>query len=193
MAKEIFDFIVCSIAIVLLSLIFAIVAIIIKIGSKGPVIFKQQRVGKDGQPFMLYKFRTMKIDADPFGKSPEAGDDPRLIKHGKCLREYSLDELKEAISDEEKDSLFMPALGEFEELITKEKEQDFANSSDYIKKAIKREVTSKIAGQRGVYEEIILKPDKTILKAIKLLQDRNEFTRVLESGHDRDQVMVDEE
>ena len=93
MAKEIFDFIVCSIAIVLLSLIFAIVAIIIKIGSKGPVIFKQQRVGKDGQPFMLYKFRTMKIDADPFGKSPEAGDDPRLIKHGKCLREYSLDEL----------------------------------------------------------------------------------------------------
>lgn len=111
----------------------------------------------------------------------------------KTSLEYSLDELKEAISDAEKDSLYMPALDEFEELITKEKEQDFAHSSDYIKKAIRREITSKIAGQNGVYEEIILKTDKTILKAIKLLQDRDEFARVLESGHDRDQVMVDED
>lgn len=111
----------------------------------------------------------------------------------KTSLEYSLNELKEAISEEEKDSLYMPALGEFEELITREKEEDFANSSDYIKKAIRREITSKIAGQHGVYEEIILKTDKTILEAIKLLQDHEEFTRVLESGHDRDQVMVDEE
>ena len=111
----------------------------------------------------------------------------------KTSLEYSLNELKEAISEEEKDSLYMPALGEFEELITREKEEDFANSSDYFKKAIKREITSKIAGQHGVYEEIILKTDKTILEAVKLLQDRGEFTRVLESGHDRDQVMVDEE
>lgn len=111
----------------------------------------------------------------------------------KTSLEYSLDELKEAISDEEKDSLYMPALDEFEELITREKEQDFANSSEYVKKAIRREITSKIAGQRGVYEEIILKTDETILDAIKLLQDRDEFTRVLESGHDRDQVMLHEE
>ncbi len=111
----------------------------------------------------------------------------------KTSLEYSLDELKEAISDEEKDSLYMPALDEFEDLIVREKKQDFVHSSKYIEKAIRREITSKIAGQRGVYEEIILKTDETILEAIKLLQDRDEFTRVLESGHDRDQVMVDEE
>ncbi|MCP4704596.1 MAG: S41 family peptidase [candidate division Zixibacteria bacterium] len=111
----------------------------------------------------------------------------------KTSLEYSLDELKEAISDEEKDSLYMPALGQFEELITKEKEQDFTNSTDYIKKAIKREITSKISGQRGVYEEIILKTDDAILDAIKLLQDPEEFTRVLESGHDRDHVMIEDE
>ncbi len=111
----------------------------------------------------------------------------------KTSLEYSLDELKKAISDEKKDSLYMPALDDFAELITNEKEQDFVNSSEYIEKAIKREITSKIAGQRGVYEEIILKTDKTILEAVKLLQDRDEFTRVLESGHDRDHVMVEEE
>ena len=111
----------------------------------------------------------------------------------KTSLEYSLDELKEAITEEEKDSLYMPALGDFEELIIKEKEQDFVHSTDYIEKAIRREITSKIAGQRGVYEEIILKTDKAVLDAVELLQDRDEFTRVLESGHDRDQEMAVEE
>ncbi|RKX23471.1 MAG: hypothetical protein DRP51_00240 [Candidatus Zixiibacteriota bacterium] len=86
----------------------------------------------------------------------------------------------------------MPTLDEFEDLIVREKEQDFAGSTDYFKKAIKREIISKIAGQRGVYKEVILKTDKTILKAVKLLQDRDEYARVLKSGHDRDQVMADE-
>ena len=93
MAKRIFDIIVCSVAIIVLSLIFAVIAVLIKISSKGPVVFKQERTGKGNRPFTLYKFRTMKTDADPFGKSPENGDDPRLIKYGKFLREYSLDEL----------------------------------------------------------------------------------------------------
>ena len=73
--------------------LFAVIAIAIRIGSKGPVIFKQERVGKNGKPFMFYKFRTMRIDADPFGPSPKTGDDTRLTKVGRFLREYSLDEL----------------------------------------------------------------------------------------------------
>jgi len=60
---------------------------------KGPAIFKQERAGKNGKPFIFYKFRTMKMDADPFGASPKSGDDPRLTKIGRFLREYSLDEL----------------------------------------------------------------------------------------------------
>jgi undecaprenyl phosphate N,N'-diacetylbacillosamine 1-phosphate transferase len=73
--------------------VFVIIIIVIKLGSKGPAIFKQTRAGRDGRPFVFYKFRTMKIDVDPFGASPKSGQDPRLTKAGIFLREYSLDEL----------------------------------------------------------------------------------------------------
>ena len=73
--------------------VFVVIAAAIRLSSKGPAIFKQQRAGKDGKPFLFYKFRTMKIDVDPFGPSPKSGADPRLTKVGKFLREYSLDEL----------------------------------------------------------------------------------------------------
>ncbi len=91
--KRIFDIIAAITAIIVLSPILLISAVIIKFGSKGPVIFKQERAGKNGKPFMLYKFRTMKLDVDPFGPSPKSGKDPRLTKTGLLLREYSLDEL----------------------------------------------------------------------------------------------------
>lgn len=80
-------------AIVALSPIFIAIFLAEKISSRGPVIFAQQRAGKNGKPFTMYKFRTMRTDVDPFGASPKAGDDPRLTSLGKLLREYSLDEL----------------------------------------------------------------------------------------------------
>lgn len=73
--------------------LFIIIWFFIKISSPGSVIFRQQRAGKDGEPFIFYKFRTMRTDVDPFGASPKSGEDPRLTKIGKFLREYSLDEL----------------------------------------------------------------------------------------------------
>jgi lipopolysaccharide/colanic/teichoic acid biosynthesis glycosyltransferase len=73
--------------------VFIVVIIAIRFGSKGPAIFKQERAGRDAGPFIFYKFRTMRTDADPFGASPKSGDDPRITKVGKFLREYSLDEL----------------------------------------------------------------------------------------------------
>ncbi len=73
--------------------ILVFIAIAIKVSSKGPAVFKQQRAGKNGKPFEFYKFRTMVIDADAFGPSPKSGQDPRLTKAGRILREYSLDEL----------------------------------------------------------------------------------------------------
>ena len=72
-------------------LVFIVIAI--KVSSKGPTVFKQQRAGKNGNPFVFYKFRTMKVDVDPFGPSPKSDKDSRLTKAGKILREYSLDEL----------------------------------------------------------------------------------------------------
>ncbi len=78
---------------VLLLPVFVITVIATRLSSKGSAIFKQQRAGKDGRPFVFYKFRTMKLDIDPFGASPKSGEDPRLTKVGMFLREYSLDEL----------------------------------------------------------------------------------------------------
>ncbi|MHC4745369.1 MAG: sugar transferase [Planctomycetota bacterium] len=80
-------------AIMLLLPVFAVIAVAIRVSGKGPVIFRQERAGKDGKPFAFYKFRTMKINTDPFGASPKSGDDPRLTRVGRFLREYSLDEL----------------------------------------------------------------------------------------------------
>jgi len=73
--------------------IIVVIAIIIRVSSKGPAFFAQQRAGKGGKPFTMYKFRTMRTDADPFGASPKCGADPRITSIGRFLREYSLDEL----------------------------------------------------------------------------------------------------
>jgi len=70
-----------------------VIVVWIRLTSPGPAIFRQERAGKNGTPFTLLKFRTMRTDADPFGPSPKSGRDLRLTGVGKFLREWSLDEL----------------------------------------------------------------------------------------------------
>ncbi|MBN2456506.1 MAG: sugar transferase [Sedimentisphaerales bacterium] len=91
--KRVFDLIVSLLALVVLLPVLVFIALTIKLNSKGRIIFRQERAGENGKPFIFYKFRTMRTEVDPFGPSPKAGDDPRLTKVGKFLREYSLDEL----------------------------------------------------------------------------------------------------
>ena len=83
--------------VVLIPLIIALI-ITVRLTSKGPAIFKQQRAGRNGKPFVFYKFRTMAADADPFGPSPKSSSDKRLTKFGRFLREYSLDELPQFVN-----------------------------------------------------------------------------------------------
>jgi lipopolysaccharide/colanic/teichoic acid biosynthesis glycosyltransferase len=73
--------------------VFVLIVILIKLTNPGPAVFAQERAGKNAKPFTLYKFRTMKTDADPFGASPKSQADPRLTTIGRFLREHSLDEL----------------------------------------------------------------------------------------------------
>ncbi len=87
------DIFIALAAMVILSPVLVAIGITIRLSSKGPAVFKQQRAGKNGRPFVFYKFRTMKLDVDPFGPSPKSGQDRRLTKVGKFLRECSLDEL----------------------------------------------------------------------------------------------------
>lgn len=96
--KRLVDIFLCLPAVVILLPVFAIIAIAIKLSNKGPVIFRQERTGENGKPFIFYKFRTMKVDVDLFGPSPKSGDDPRLTGVGKFLREYSLDELPQLLN-----------------------------------------------------------------------------------------------
>ncbi len=91
--KRILDIFIAIVAMVILFPVLVAICIIIKLSSKGPVIFRQERAGKNSRPFIFYKFRTMKPDVEPFGPSPKSGQDSRLTKAGKFLREYSIDEL----------------------------------------------------------------------------------------------------
>ena len=63
-----------------------------------PALFLQQRAGRDGRPFTVFKFRTMRPDVDPFGDSPQSAGDPRITRIGRWLRETSLDELPQLIN-----------------------------------------------------------------------------------------------
>lgn len=87
------DIFIALAAMVILSPVLVAIGITIRLSSKGPAVFKQERAGQNGKPFVFYKFRTMKLDAAPFGPSPKSGEDRRLTKVGKFLRESSLDEL----------------------------------------------------------------------------------------------------
>jgi lipopolysaccharide/colanic/teichoic acid biosynthesis glycosyltransferase len=91
--KRVLDILIAITVMVILSPALVGIWIAIKLSSKGPVIFKQERAGKNGMPFVFYKFRTMKPDVEPFGPSPKSAQDSRLTQVGKFLREYSLDEL----------------------------------------------------------------------------------------------------
>lgn len=91
--KPIFDILLAAILLVILSPILLIIVVLIKMDSKGPAIFKQDRVGKDGEVFEVYKFRTMYVDANPYTENPLDQNDPRITKIGKFLRKSSFDEL----------------------------------------------------------------------------------------------------
>jgi lipopolysaccharide/colanic/teichoic acid biosynthesis glycosyltransferase len=96
--KRVFDVLAASAALVVLAPVLLSIAIVIRVASPGPAIFRQERAGKDGKPFSLYKFRTMRLDVDPFGPSPKSGEDPRLTRLGRFLRESSLDELPQLVN-----------------------------------------------------------------------------------------------
>ena len=102
--KQVMDFVGALILLIVLSWLFAIVAILVKLTSPGPVFFRQQRSGLNGAPFTLYKFRTMVSNAEQFkhelaamnemsGPVFKVTNDPRVTGFGRFLRKYSLDEL----------------------------------------------------------------------------------------------------
>lgn len=94
--KRVFDVVASFILLVMLSPAFAILAVAIKLDSKGPVFYRQTRVTRYGEKFRIFKFRSMVTDADK-GSLLTVGGDSRITKTGKLIRKYKLDELSQLI------------------------------------------------------------------------------------------------
>ena len=82
----------------MLSPLFLLIAIWIKLDSKGPVFYKQKRVGKNNRDFLLYKFRSMRPDSDKGRLITVGGHDPRVTRSGYYIRKFKLDELPQLIN-----------------------------------------------------------------------------------------------
>jgi len=92
-SKRVFDFVVAVFGLLLLSPLFIVIALAIRMDSDGKIFFKQVRVGENGQKFSMYKFRTMYTDTPKYAVTPQHSDDSRITRSGKLLRRTSLDEL----------------------------------------------------------------------------------------------------
>lgn len=98
MAKRIFDMVAAALGLLVLLPLFLVVAVAISVNSKGPIFFLQQRIGKNGKPFFLFKFRTMGVGADKGTAITVGNRDPRITKVGYYLRKSKLDELPQLIN-----------------------------------------------------------------------------------------------
>lgn len=96
--KRFFDFLVSSIALITGSPFFALLVIITKITSGGNVFFRQERIGKNGAPFYIYKFRSMRINAENSGPQLACDNDPRITGWGRIMRKTRLDELPQFLN-----------------------------------------------------------------------------------------------
>ena len=96
--KRSFDFTVSLLALLILTPVFMFVGLLVACTSKGPLLYKQKRVGRDGRHFDIYKFRTMCVGADKNGPSVTSADDKRITPVGRWLRVSKLDEIPQLIN-----------------------------------------------------------------------------------------------
>jgi len=97
MAKRAFDIVIAGFGLLLLGPVLLVIALWIKLDTRGPAIFRQERVGRGGVPFRIHKFRTMRADAPAIGPQITIGDDARITRVGRFLRRTKMDELPQLI------------------------------------------------------------------------------------------------
>ncbi len=96
--KRLFDIIASGLGLICLSPLFAVLAVWIKCDSKGPVFYRQVRVGRNNRDFRIYKFRSMRPDSDKLGLITVGGRDPRVTRSGYYIRKYKFDEFPQLIN-----------------------------------------------------------------------------------------------
>ena len=176
-----FDFILGLVGLVVLAPIFIMLAIWIKIDSKGPVFYKQVRVGQNGIDFGLFKFRSMVVDADKKGLITVGGRDPRITRSGYFIRKYKLDELPQLINVLLSDMSLVgprPEVRKYVELYTDEQQKVLSvkpGITDYasIEYMDENEILGKSNDPEKTYIEEIM-PEK-IKYNMKYIQNKNLF------------------
>ncbi len=96
--KRFLDVLVSAVALAVLSPLLAFLAILVLLEDGSPVFYRGVRVGRQGRPFLIWKFRTMVVNAESIGNSSTAEDDPRVMNVGRVLRRYKLDELPQLLN-----------------------------------------------------------------------------------------------
>jgi lipopolysaccharide/colanic/teichoic acid biosynthesis glycosyltransferase len=98
MLKRLFDLTVSALGLLALSPLILLLALAVRLGSEGPIFYLASRVGRDGKPFKLYKFRSMVINADKIGPAVTGAQDKRITPIGRLLRRTKLDELPQLLN-----------------------------------------------------------------------------------------------
>lgn len=98
MLKRVFDVLFAGLALIVFSPILVIIAVAIKMESPGPVFYRGRRVGLHGRPFLIYKFRSMVVNAEQLGASSTSAEDKRVTRCGRIIRRFKLDELSQLIN-----------------------------------------------------------------------------------------------
>ena len=176
-----FDFILGLVGLVVLAPIFIMLAIWIKIDSKGPVFYKQVRVGQNGINFGLFKFRSMVVDADKKGLITVGGRDPRITRSGYFIRKYKLDELPQLINVLVGDMILVgprPEVRKYVNLYTDEQQKVLSvkpGITDYasIEYMDENEILGKSSDPEKTYIEDIM-PEK-IKYNMKYINNKNLF------------------
>lgn len=176
-----FDFILSLVGLVVLAPIFIVLAIWIKIDSKGPVFYKQVRVGRNSIDFGLFKFRSMVVDADKKGLITVGGRDPRITRSGYFIRKYKLDELPQLINVLVGDMSLVgprPEVRKYVELYTDEQQKVLSvkpGITDYasIEYMDENEILGKSNEPEKTYIEEIM-PEK-IKYNMKYINNKNSF------------------
>jgi lipopolysaccharide/colanic/teichoic acid biosynthesis glycosyltransferase len=96
--KRLFDILLAAVVVVVAAPVMAVLAVVVKLDSPGPVFYRAERVGLDGRPFRLLKLRTMVAGADRIGPPVTAGGDPRVTRAGQWLRRLKVDEIPQFVN-----------------------------------------------------------------------------------------------
>jgi exopolysaccharide biosynthesis polyprenyl glycosylphosphotransferase len=97
-SKRLFDTAISIACLIATAPVWALIGILIRLDSPGPIFFRQTRIGRNGRPFRMFKFRSMGMNAPKYGYHPQQADDPRITRVGRWLRRTSLDELPQLLN-----------------------------------------------------------------------------------------------